>query len=66
MNVTVAPGKPRQIVAFGGGGLGTEPENRLIDDYILGLTHKSQPKICILPTARGDADESLLRFYALL
>ena len=41
-----------------------EPENPLLDDYILRLTGKERPKICLLPTASGDADQLIVRFYA--
>jgi dipeptidase E len=53
----------RQIVAFGGGGFSMESGNPLLDDYVLGLTGSSDPRICFLPTASGDADHYLVRFY---
>ncbi len=53
----------RHIVAMGGGGFSREPENPLMDDFILGLTGKAEPKVCSVPTAQGDADSYLLRFY---
>jgi dipeptidase E len=53
----------RQIVAFGGGGFSMESENPLLDDYVLGLTGKPEPRVCFLPTASGDADHYLVRFY---
>src|ERR1700742_2877143 len=55
--------KPRQIVAFGGGGFSMEWGNTLLDDFVLGLTGKAAPKICFLPTASGDADHYVVRFY---
>ncbi len=51
------------IVAIGGGSCGLEPENRALDDYLLGLTGKESPRVCFIPTASGDADMYLLRFY---
>ncbi len=54
----------RLIVAMGGGGFSMEPDNRLLDDFILGLSGASRPRICFLPTASGDAESYLLRFYA--
>src|SRR5574341_1251071 len=59
----MAAGAVRHIVALGGGGFSMEPENRLLDDYILVLTGKAQPRVCFLPTASGDADGYLLRYY---
>jgi dipeptidase E len=55
--------KPRQIVAFGGGGFSMEWGNTLLDDFVLSLTGKKRPKICFLPTASGDADHYVVRFY---
>jgi peptidase E len=37
--------------------------NTLLDDYVLGLTGQPRPKICFLPTASGDADHYVVRFY---
>ncbi len=51
------------IVAIGGGSCGLEPENRALDSYLLGLTGKESPRVCFIPTASGDADMYLLRFY---
>jgi dipeptidase E len=55
--------RPPQIVAFGGGGFSMEAGNRLLDDYVLGLTGVERPKVCFLPTASGDADHYIVRFY---
>jgi len=52
-----------QIVAFGGGGFSMEAGNRLLDDYVLALTGKPRPRGCFLPTASGDADHYVVRFY---
>jgi dipeptidase E len=40
-----------------------ERGNPLLDDYVLSLTGKSRPKVCFLPTASGDADHYVVRFY---
>lgn len=53
-----------QIVAMGGGGFSMEPENSLLDDYILGLARREKPKICFIPTASGDSDKYIVRFYS--
>jgi dipeptidase E len=56
-------GDARQIVAFGGGGFSMERDNTLLDDYVLSLTGKERPRVCFLPTASGDADHYIVRFY---
>jgi dipeptidase E len=53
----------RQVVAFGGGGFSQESGNPLLDDYLLGLTGSASPRVCFLPTASGDADHYVVRFY---
>jgi peptidase E len=55
--------RPPQIVAFGGGGFSMEAGNPLLDDYVLGLARAERPKVCFLPTASGDADHYVVRFY---
>ena len=52
-----------QIVAFGGGGFSMEAGNPLLDDYVVSLTGVERPKVCFLPTASGDADHYIVRFY---
>jgi peptidase E len=37
--------------------------NRLLDDHLLTLTGVSRPRVCFLPTASGDADHYIVRFY---
>src|SRR3979409_243131 len=57
------PRRPPQIVAFGGGGFSMEWGNPLLDDYVLSLARVRRPKVCFLPTASGDADHYIVRFY---
>jgi dipeptidase E len=57
------PGRPPQIVAFGGGGFSMEAGNPLLDDYVLSLTGVERPRVCFVPTASGDADHYVVRFY---
>ncbi len=52
-----------QIVALGGGGFSMEKEGSLLDDYVLSLTNAARPRVCFLPTASGDADHYVVRFY---
>jgi peptidase E len=56
-------GRAPTIVAFGGGGFSMEAGNPLLDDYVLGLTGAARPKVCFVPTASGDADHYVVRFY---
>jgi dipeptidase E len=53
----------RQIVAFGGGGFSMESGNPLLDEYVLGLCRRERPRVCFLPSASGDADHYVVRFY---
>ncbi|MBX5475742.1 MAG: peptidase E [Clostridia bacterium] len=54
----------RQIIAMGGGGFSMEPDNPLLDRYILQQSGKRTPKVCFVPTASGDAEGYIQRFYA--
>lgn len=54
--------KMRQIIALGGGGFSMEPDNALLDHYVLRQAGRSVPKICFIPTASGDADNYIARF----
>ena len=56
------PAEP-QIVAFGGGGFSMEAGNPLLDEYVLSLTRRERPRVCFVPTASGDADHYVVRFY---
>ena len=40
-----------------------EREGSLLDDYVLSLTGVARPRVCFLPTASGDADHYVVRFY---
>jgi dipeptidase E len=53
----------RHIVAFGGGGFSMEAGNPLLDDYVLDLVGEPRPRVCFLPSASGDADHYIVRFY---
>lgn len=53
----------RQIIALGGGGFSMEPDNPLLDLYILKQAKNTKPKICFIPTASGDSDNYITRFY---
>ena len=48
---------------MGGGGFSMEPENPLLDEFVLGLTGKVHPRVCFLATATGDSERYLANFY---
>ena len=55
----------KHIVSIGGGGFGRENTSFLIEKYILNLSTKNIPRICFLPTATGDSDSYIVRFYSI-
>ena len=48
---------------MGGGGFSMEPENPLLDDYVLAQSRRSKPRICFLGCASGDASSYVEKFY---
>ena len=52
------------VLVLGGGGFSVLDESSAIDDYLLQLTGKDDPKVCFVPTASGDADPYIERFFA--
>jgi dipeptidase E len=54
----------RQIIALGGGGFSMEPDNPLLDTYILKQSNKDNPTICFIPTASGDSESYISKFYS--
>lgn len=53
----------RQIIALGGGGFSREPDNPLLDRYILAQAVRPNPNVCFIGTAGGDAQTYLDKFY---
>jgi peptidase E len=53
----------RQIIALGGGGFAADPTNLVLDRYILAQARHPEPAVAFLPTATGDADSYIVRFY---
>ena len=49
---------------MGGGGFTMEPDNPALDDFVLGLAAGRDPRICLLPTAGGDSESQIHRYYA--
>jgi dipeptidase E len=48
---------------MGGGGFSMEPENLLLDRFVLSLSNAATPKVCFVGTASGDAQSYVDRFY---
>ena len=55
----------KHIISIGGGGFGRNSSSNLIEKYLLNLSGKTSPKICFLPTATGDNDSYIVRFYSV-
>jgi peptidase E len=52
------------LLALGGGGFTCKPGDPPLDDLILELSDRSEPRILFLPTAGGDATAQIQSFYA--
>ena len=51
------------ILAMGGGGFSMEPDNPLLDDFLLSLVpRRGTPRVCFVPTASGDSAGYVERF----
>ncbi len=48
---------------MGGGGFSCPPGDPSLDRYVLDAARSPHPGICLLPTAGGDAEEQIRRFY---
>jgi peptidase E len=51
----------RKIVLLGGGF--SDDSDSVLDDFVLSHAKGTRPKVCFLPTASGDADGYIERFY---
>ncbi len=54
--------RAQQIIALGGGGFSME-DNSALDRYVLRAAQSVRPRICFVPTASGDNDNYIVRFY---
>ncbi len=54
----------RQIVAMGGGGFSADGDDGRLDDFILTLAGRRRPRVCLIPTAGGDRDSTIVDFHA--
>ncbi len=66
--VTASSMIKRHIIALGGGGFSQEPNNLLLDKYILEVASSARevatPRVCFVSTAAGDNPDYIERFYA--
>lgn len=56
---------PKKII-FANGGWKTQKDALPLMRYFVALTGKPNPKVCLLPTAQGDAAESIVSYYDLM
>ncbi len=52
------------LLVMGAGGYTLGPESEFLDRYFLRRIGKKNPRICLLPTACGDRQETVERFHA--
>ena len=48
---------------MGGGGFSMGSDNLLLDEFVLTQARTSRPRVCFVPTASGDSDGYVARFY---
>jgi dipeptidase E len=48
---------------MGGGGFTAGPGDPALDELVLRLTNKPRPRVCLLPTAGGDSEAQIRRYY---
>ena len=51
------------ILAMGGGGFTAGGDDPALDELVLHLTERPRPRVCLLPTAGGDSEHQIRRFY---
>jgi dipeptidase E len=65
MNGTASRGRgtKRHIIAMGGGGFSDGRRGRGLDEYVVAQSKNDRPRVCFIPTASGDAQVYIDRFY---
>ncbi len=53
----------RRILCVGGHDFTSQPENRAMTDLIASMADGEEPRVCLLPTASGDAAEQSALFF---
>ena len=56
--------RERHIVAVGGAGFSAETGNLALERYVTDLTGKARARVCFIPTASGDSQSYIDRFFA--
>jgi len=51
------------IVALGGGGFSMEPDNPLLDDFIVSLSRRKPARVCFISTTSAESPAYITRFY---
>src|SRR5947199_2986712 len=54
----------RHLIALGGGGFSMEPDNLTLDEYVRSQARTPRPAVAFIPTASGDSEDYIERFYA--
>ena len=54
----------KQIIAIGGGGFGRNPNQRIIEKYIIDQSNESKPNILFIPTASAEDKSYTVNFYS--
>ena len=53
----------KQIIAVGGGGFGRNPNQRIIEKYIIDQSSVNSPNVLFIPTASAEDKSYLVNFY---
>ena len=54
----------KQIIAIGGGGFRRDENDLSLEKYILKQAGKKNPSVCFIPTASGESEEYIIKFYS--
>ena len=54
----------KQIIAIGGGGFGRNPNQRIIEKYIIDQSSESRPNVLFIPTASAEDKSYIVNFYS--
>src|SRR5688572_6021203 len=59
----MSPAPTRHIVAIGGARNSGQGASTLFDDFVLSLARRTPARVCLIPTASGDAAANIVKFY---
>ena len=54
----------KQLIAIGGGGFGRNPNQRIIEKYIIDQSSESRPNVLFIPTASAEDKSYTVNFYS--